>query len=88
MTYFQTKENVMKNQEQTNNINNLNDPTVANVPQSQVEFDDLPMSGEQEERVKGGSFFSFSGFTGGVTVAAGDADRPILTGHIPNLNDK
>ena len=43
----------MKNQEQTNN-NNLNDPTVANDPQSQVEFEDLPISGEQEERVKGG----------------------------------
>jgi hypothetical protein len=54
MTYFQTKENVMKNQEQTNNLNNLNDPTVANVPQSQVEFDDLPISSEQEEQVKGG----------------------------------
>jgi hypothetical protein len=79
----------MKKQEQANNINNLNDPTVANVPQSQVEFDDLPMSGEQEELVKGGSFLEFSGFTGGVTVAAGDADdRPILTGRIPNLNDK
>jgi hypothetical protein len=89
MTYFQTKENVMKNQEQANNSNNLKDPTVANDPQSQVEFDDLPMSGEQEERVKGGSFFTVSGFTGGVTVAAGDADdRPILTGRIPSLNDK
>jgi hypothetical protein len=90
MTYFQTKENVMKNQEQTNNLNNLNDPTVANVPQSQVEFDDLPMSGEQEEQVKGGSFLSFDGsFSGGVRVAAGDADdRPILTGRIPNPNDK
>ena len=76
----------MKNQEQANNINNLNDPNVANDPQTLVE--DLQMSGEQEERVKGGSFFTVSGFTGGVTVAAGDADRPILTGHIPNLNDK
>ena len=43
----------MKNQEQTNN-NNLNDPTVANDPQAQVVVDDLPISGEQEERVKGG----------------------------------
>ena len=88
MTTFQNKENVIKNQEQANNKNNLNDPTVANDPQAKVEFDDLPMSGEQEEQVKGGSFFAISGFTGGVTVAAGDADRPILTGHIPNLNDK
>ena len=77
----------MKNQEQANNSNNLNNPTVANDPQAQIE--DLPISGEQEERVKGGSFFTVSGFTGGVTVAAGDADdRPILTGRIPNLNDK
>ena len=45
----------MKNQEQANNNNNLNDPTVANDPQAQVEFDDLPISGEQEERVKGGA---------------------------------
>ena len=45
----------MKNQGQANNINNLNDPNVANDPQAQVEFDDLPMSGEQEERVKGGA---------------------------------
>ena len=43
----------MNNQEQANNINDLNDPTVANDPQTQV--DDLPMSGELEERVKGGS---------------------------------
>jgi hypothetical protein len=88
MTSFQNKENVMKNQDQANNNKSLNDPNVANDPQAQLEFDDLPMSGEQEERVKGGSFFATSGFTGGVTVAAGDADRPILTGHIPNLNDK
>jgi hypothetical protein len=88
MTTFQTKENAMKNQDQANNINNLNDPTVANDPQTLVEFDDLPISGEQEERVKGGSFLGFGGFTGGVTVAAGDVDPPILTGRIPNLNDK
>ena len=42
----------MKNQEQINNNNNLDDPNVANYPQTLVE--DLPMSGEQEERVKGG----------------------------------
>ena len=42
----------MKNQEQANNLDNLNHPTVANDPESQVE--DLPMSGEQEEQVKGG----------------------------------
>jgi hypothetical protein len=54
MTTFQTKENVMKNLEQANNKNNLNDPNVANDPQVQVEFEDLPISGEQEERVKGG----------------------------------
>jgi hypothetical protein len=53
MTSFQTKENVMKNQGQANNINNLNDPTVANDQDSQVEFEDLPISGEQEEQVKG-----------------------------------
>ena len=44
----------MKNQEQANQNNNLNDPTVANDPQAQVEFEDLPISGEQEEQVKGG----------------------------------
>jgi hypothetical protein len=55
MTTFQTRENVMKNREQANNNNNLNDPTVANDPQGQVEFNDLPISGEQEERVKGGA---------------------------------
>ena len=44
----------MKNQGQANNLNNLTDPTVANDPQAQIEFDDLPISGEQEERVKGG----------------------------------
>ena len=77
----------MKSQEQANNTNNLNNPTVANDPQAQIE--DLPISGEQEERVKGGSFFTVSGFTGGVTVAAGDADdRPVLTGRIPSFNDK
>jgi hypothetical protein len=54
MITFQTRENAMKNQDQANNINNLNDPTVANDPQTLVEFDDLPISGEQEERVKGG----------------------------------
>ena len=45
----------MKNQEQANNNINLNDTTVANDPKAQVEFDDLPISGEQEERVKGGA---------------------------------
>ena len=55
MTTFQTKKNVMKNQGQANNINNLNDPTVAIDQQAHVEFDDLSMSGEQEERVKGGA---------------------------------
>jgi len=45
----------MKIQEQANNSNNLNDPTVANDPNARVEFDDLPMSGEQEEQVKGGA---------------------------------
>jgi hypothetical protein len=45
----------MKNQEQANNLNNLNDPTAANDPQAQVEFDDLTISSEQEERVKGGA---------------------------------
>ena len=44
----------MKNQGQANNLNNLTDPTVANDPQAQIEFDDLPISGEQEERVNGG----------------------------------
>jgi hypothetical protein len=90
MTTFHTKESVMKNQEQANNINNLNDPTVANDPQAQTVFDDLTMPSEKEEQVKGGSFLSFDGsFSGGVTVAAGDAyDRPILTGRIPNPNDK
>ena len=44
----------MKNQEQANNLNNLTDPTVAHDPQAQLEFDDLPISGEQEEQVKGG----------------------------------
>jgi hypothetical protein len=46
---------MMKNREQAKNINNLNDPTVTNDPQAQVEFDDLPISGEQGERVKGGA---------------------------------
>jgi len=50
----------MKNREQANNINNLNDPTVAIDQQAHVEFDDLPMSGEQEERVKGGESISIS----------------------------
>jgi hypothetical protein len=44
----------VKIQEQANNSNNLNDLTIAIDPQAQVEFDDLPISGEQEERVKGG----------------------------------
>jgi uncharacterized protein YdgA (DUF945 family) len=59
MTSFQTKENVMKNQGQANN-NNLNDPTVANDPQAQVEFEDLQISGEQEEQVKGGESLSIN----------------------------
>jgi hypothetical protein len=54
MTTFQTKKNVMKNQGQANNLNNLIDPTVANDPQAQAEFGDLPISGEHEERVIGG----------------------------------
>ena len=44
----------MKNQDQANNNKSLNDPTVANDRRPQAEFDDLPMSVEQEERVKGG----------------------------------
>jgi hypothetical protein len=55
MTTFQTRENVMKNQEQANNNNYLKDPTIAIDPQAQVEFEDLPISGEQEEQVKGGT---------------------------------
>jgi hypothetical protein len=55
MTSFQIREYVMKNQEQANNNNNLSDPTVTIDPQAQAEFDDLPISGEQEERVKGGA---------------------------------
>jgi hypothetical protein len=64
MTTFLAKENVMKNQEQPNNINNLNDPTIANDPQAQVEFEDLPISGEQEELVKGGAPALSSPLTG------------------------
>ena len=45
----------MKNQDQANHNNSLNDPTVANDPRAQAEFDDLPMSAEQGERVKGGT---------------------------------
>jgi len=45
----------MNNQRQINNNNNLNDPTVANDAQAQVEFDDLPISDKQDERVKGGA---------------------------------
>ena len=60
----------MKNQEQANNKNNLNDPNIANDPQSQVEFDDLPISGEQKEQVIGGAPVGqdkvFSGATGAV----------------------
>ena len=55
----------MKNQDQANHNNNLNDPTVANDPQTLVE--DLPMSGEQEERVIGGS-------TGGDLKVFNEAD--------------
>jgi|SRR5262245_38677871 len=62
MTIFQAKENVMKIQGQANNSNNLNDPTVANDPQALVE--DLPISGEQEERVKGGAPALSSPLTG------------------------
>jgi len=50
----------MKNQEQANQNNNLNDPTVSNDPQAQVEFEDLPISGEQEEQVKGGENLSIN----------------------------
>ena len=52
----------MKNRDQANNNNNLNDPTVANDPQAQVE--DLPISGAQEERVKGGAQALSSPLTG------------------------
>jgi hypothetical protein len=68
MANFQTKENVMKNQEQANNNIRLNDPTVANDPHAQVE--DLPMSGEQEERVKGGA--TTASFEPGLLVVVGD----------------
>jgi hypothetical protein len=72
----------MKNQDQANNNNNLSDPTVAIDPQAQFEFEDLPISCEQEERVKGGSaspaFFKNCctgahyqpGFLGGVKIAS------------------
>jgi hypothetical protein len=51
---------MMKNREQANNNNSLNDPAVANDPQAQVEFEDLPISGEQEEQVKGGESISIN----------------------------
>jgi hypothetical protein len=54
----------MKNREQVNNINNLNDPTVAIDQQAHVEFDDLPISSEQEELVKGGAPALSSPLTG------------------------
>jgi hypothetical protein len=53
----------MKNQEKTDN-NNMNDSTVSNGLQAQVEFDDLPISGEQDERVKGGAPALSSPLTG------------------------
>jgi hypothetical protein len=43
---------MMKNQQQANN-NNLSDPSISNDPRAQVE--DLPISVEQEEQVKGGA---------------------------------
>ena len=60
----------MKNQEQANNHNNLNDLTVANDPQAQVEFDDMLISSEQEEQVKGGA--TTASFKPGVLVVVGD----------------
>jgi len=68
MRTFQSKENVMKNQDQANHNNSLNDPTVANDPQAQAEIEDLPITGEQEEQVIGGAPVGqdkvFSGATG------------------------
>src|SRR5262245_14303830 len=64
MTIFLAKENVMKSQDQANNTNNLNDPIIAIDQQAQVEFEDLPISGEQEERVKGGAPALSSPLTG------------------------
>ena len=52
----------MKNRDQANNNNRLNDPTVDNDLQGQVEFNDLPISGEQEELVKGGTGKTFLRF--------------------------
>ena len=54
----------MKDREQANNTNNLNDPTVAIDQQAHVEFDDLPISGEHEELVKGGAPALSSPLTG------------------------
>jgi hypothetical protein len=71
VTAFQNKENVMKNQEQANNNNHLNDSTAANDPQAQVEFDDLQISSEQEEQVKGGATTTAS-FKPGVLMVVGD----------------
>jgi hypothetical protein len=64
MTTFQTRENVMKSQVQANNTNYLNDPIIAIDQQAQVEFEDLPISGEQEEQVKGGAPALSSPLTG------------------------
>jgi hypothetical protein len=67
MTSFQNKENVMKNQDQANNNKSLNDPNVANAPQAGLEFDDLPISGEQEEQVIGGAPVGQDKVFGGAT---------------------
>ena len=68
----------MKNQEQANNNNNLNDPTVANDPQAQVNLDDLPISGEQEEQVKGGATNAM--FNNGVLTVVGADTNNITMG--------
>ena len=67
----------MKNQYQANNNNNPNDPTVANDPQAQVEFDDLQISGEEEERVKGGTIVAVNG--GGNTPQAVNSSIPLIS---------
>ena len=51
----------MKNREQANNRNNLNDPNVVHDPQAQVEIDDLPISGKKEDSVKGGTILQVNG---------------------------
>jgi hypothetical protein len=76
MTTFLARENVMKNREQTN-TNNLNNPTVANDPQAQVEFDDLSISGEEEERVKGGTIVAVNG--GGNIPSAVKESSPFIS---------